>query len=249
MMGSKFYIVKKSDFPRLIGHLLAEFRVFAPVAADGEYNFRKIKRANEIRTESYVKSYINTEFPPKKFFLPEGEPMIEYGRKGKIKGTETPAKSVIFGVRPCDTHALDVLDRVMLKNGHADPYYRKRRDSVLVFALSCRKAGKNCFCASMGTEKAMKFDLLFTDEGKHFHIETGSARGKEVAGLPFFGRTARRAGKARLAFRKKLDTENLEEIMTASFGSGIWKLASERCLSCASCPNVCPKCYCIDMAH
>lgn len=246
MAGSKFYLIKKSDFPKLMEHLIRSFRVFAPVMENGEYNFREIKKANGIG--GCTKSYMNTEFPPKKFFLPEGEAMIEYGGKGKIRPSETPAKSIIFGIRPCDTHALDVLDRVMFP-GYVDPYYKNRRASTLVFALNCTRAGKNCFCESMGAGEAENFDLLFTDSGNELHVEAGSARGREMTKLPFFRKTALKARKAKLTFRKKLDIKNLEKIMTESFGSAIWKLASERCLSCASCTNVCPTCYCFDMPH
>jgi ferredoxin len=249
MARSKFYVIRKSDFPKLIDKLREDYRFFAPVRENGEHNFREMKSGSEFDAKDCAKSYVNVEFPEKKFFLPDGETLVEYGSKGKTVAFEAPPKSIVFGVRPCDTHALDVLDRVMLKNGHPDSFYAARRASTLVFALNCSKAGKDCFCESMGADVAVKFDLLFTDSGSEFHVETGSAKGREIAKLPLFRKTARKANAAKLVFRKKIDTRNLEKIMTLSFASPIWGDVANRCLSCGSCTNVCPTCYCFDMPH
>jgi ferredoxin len=173
---------------------------------------------------------------------------VEHGSKGKIKQAEPVPPSIIFGVRPCDTHGLDVLDRVML-DGDEDAHYKRRRESFMIFALACAKAGKNCFCESMGAGEAVKFDLLFTDKGKHFIVEIGSARGREITRLPFFKKTAARTKISGPACRKRIEAASLEKSMSSGFTSRIWKETSERCLSCASCTSVCPTCYCFDLQH
>ncbi len=248
MARSKFYLLKKSDFPGLMKHLSGRFRIFAPVMKDGEYNFKEVMPGGREFAHGLPNSYINTEFPPKSLLMPEGEKLLEYGGKGETIRAEGRSESIIFGVRPCDTHAFDVLDKVMTGQ-HADSHYDSARRSLVVFALDCTKAGKECFCGSMGTREAEKFDLLFTDEGANFHVEAGSAKGMEITKLPLFRKTGRKAKKAKLVFRKRLETRNLDKIMNESFASDVWKSASERCLSCASCTNVCPTCYCFDMPH
>lgn len=245
MAGTKFYLMKKSDFAGFIDSLLKEFAVFAPAKRKGEWNFERVESGGEIVLEGYV----NTEFPPKRFLLPEGEVLFEYGKGGEVKAKTEKEKAVIFGVRPCDTHGFVVLDRVMLSEP-ADMHYKARRDSTLVLALNCEKAGENCFCGSMGTDRAEGFDLLFTDQGKEYHVEVGSDRGFElVRKSRLFRATDKEAERKELAFKKKIETENLTEIMKGSFGSRIWDSISERCLSCASCTSVCPTCYCFNLPH
>ncbi len=236
--------------------LAAKFRVFAPSEAGGEWNFAEVKAWGDVD----LKEYINTEFPPKRFFLPDGEVLAEYDKGGTIKEAQLKDRLVIFGVRPCDTHALDVLDRVMLPgcaDSYSDSYYKKRREAALIFALECTKAGEHCFCESMKTCEAIGFDLLFSDMGKEFLVKTGSEQGKAlVAGNRLFKRAkmpelnkAAKTKPAKLVFAKRLDTKGLERIMNFSFHSKVWEDAAKRCLSCASCTSVCPTCYCFDIMH
>jgi sulfhydrogenase subunit beta (sulfur reductase) len=246
MSGLKFYIIKKSDFPNFIDSLLRNSKVIFPVRGEKGFNFGEIKSGKDIDLEGYV----NTEFPPKKFFIPDGEVLMEYEKGGKVRRKPAKGKAIIFGVRPCDVHGLVVLDKVMLSEP-VDIFYKNRRDSILVFALNCNEAGENCFCESMGTDKAEGFDLLFTDQGSEYHVEVGSGRGREmIERFRMFKETAKEAGKANLKFRKKMNTENLPGIMKASFESKVWEeTADKRCLSCASCTSVCPTCYCFDVFH
>ena len=245
MAEAGFYLIKKQDFPGFIDALLKQFKIFAPVQANGEHNFAEIKTSKEID----LHGYLNTEFPPKKFFIREAEILMEYQKGGKISEKKAREKSVIFGVRPCDTHGLDVLDRVLL-SWHTDVYYRKRRDNTLIFALNCSRADENCFCESMDTREATGFDLLFTDHGGEFHVEVGSEKGKAIiARSKLFRKTGQRVKRAKLEFRKKIRTENLEAAMTASFGNKFWEETAKHCLSCGSCTSVCPTCYCFDISH
>ncbi|MCK4531610.1 MAG: 4Fe-4S dicluster domain-containing protein [Candidatus Aenigmarchaeota archaeon] len=247
MSGSKFYVIKKSDFPKFIGSLSKNFKVFAPVRGEKDFNFKEIKPSKEIDLEGYI----NTEFPPKKFFIPDGEVLMEYEKGGKVKRKPAKGRKILFGVRPCDVHGLIVLDKVMMSEP-VDVFYKNKRDSILVFALNCREAGENCFCESMGAKEAKEgFDLLFTDHGDEYHVEVGSEKGKEVIGKSrLFKETDKEAEKAKLVFKKKINTENLPEIMKDRFESKIWEeTANKKCLSCASCTSVCPTCYCFDVFH
>lgn len=247
MRASRFFVIKKSDFPEFIDSLLRTSKVLAPVRGDKEWNFKEIKSGKEID----LKEYKNTEFPPKKFFIPDGEVLIGYEKGGKVRRKPAKEKAILFGVRPCDVHGLAVLDKVMTSEP-VDDFYKNRRDSFVVIALNCKEAGENCFCESMGTCEAKEgFDLLFSDQGNEYHVEVGSGRGKEVIGkFRVFKETDKEAEKTKLKFKKKMNTENLPEIMKASFDSKVWEeTADKRCLSCASCTGVCPTCYCFDVFH
>lgn len=245
MSESKFYLIKKDDLPKFIDSVLKSHKVFAPVREDKDFNFKEVRSGKDIKLGGYV----NTELPPKRFLIPDKEVMLEFEKGGKLKLRTEMEKKVIFGIRPCDTHGFMVLDKVMLSDP-IDVHYKTRRDSILLFALNCKEAGENCFCESMETDKAEGFDLLFTKQGKGYHVEIGSDRGFEIIKKSrFFRNTEKEAEKAKIVYRKKIKTENLPEIMKDRFESKIWDSVSERCLSCASCTSVCPTCYCFDVSH
>ncbi|MEE9323249.1 MAG: 4Fe-4S dicluster domain-containing protein [Candidatus Aenigmarchaeota archaeon] len=246
MGESKFYVIKKSDFPKFIDSLLGKSKVIVPVRGEGGFNFGGVKSSKELN----LSGYMNTEFPPKKFFIPDKEVLMEYEKGGKVKRNSAKEKAILFGIRPCDVHGLIVLDKVMLSEP-VDVFYKNMRDSILVFALNCKEAGENCFCESMGTCEAEGFDLLFTEQGSEYHVEVGSDKGREIIEkFRMFKETGKEAEKAKLVFKKKIDTENLPEIMKDRFESKVWEeTANKRCLSCASCTSVCPTCYCFDVSH
>lgn len=244
--SGNFYVMKKKKLPDLISSIGRSGTVFAPVKEEGEWNFSEITEPSEID----LKGYMNTEFPPKKFLLPEGEAIAEFDN-GEVRSGKKPEKAAILGVRPCDVHGINVLDKVMLSEP-VDMPYKRRRDSLLIIAIRCGEAGENCFCSSMGTDDIQEgFDLLLTEQGDHYHVETGSGKGRRIikSNAPLFRKTDRKAKKPRLRFRKKINTDKLPEIMKDRFDSKIWEETAKRCLSCASCTSICPTCYCFDIEH
>ena len=157
----------------------------------------------------------------------------------------------VFGIRPCDVHGIVVLDRVMLGHDNVEGHYEKRRNAMLILALRCNEAGENCFCESMGTcDLDDAFDLLFTDEGSHYHVQAGSEEGERlVKASRLFEKTGMDTRRKKLKFSKSMNTKDLPEIMNAMKNSAIWKDVADRCLSCASCTFACPTCYCFNMSH
>jgi hypothetical protein len=71
-----------------------------------------------------------------------------------------------FGVRPCELAAIQVQDRVFLREEFKDPYYRKQRQNALIISVNCLHPCGTCFCASMGTgpEATAGFDINLTVE-------------------------------------------------------------------------------------
>lgn len=246
MITSKFYTIRKNQLPKFLISLAREFSIFIPVKEGKSWNFRRMKSVKDLD----LKGYINTEFPPRSILLPEGEVLYRF-EKGGVKEVYPKRRNLIFGVRPCDIHGLVVLDRVMLSDP-VDTHYKKRREKTFIVGLECREAGENCFCESMGTREVNEgFDLMLTEQARTYHVEVGSKRGGEMMRrFKWASKSKKRPKRPKLKFKKKLDTENLVDIMRESFNSKIWeKTARERCLSCASCTSVCPTCYCFDIEH
>jgi heterodisulfide reductase subunit C len=247
MEEGRFYTVSKPDLARLLGRLAKEMDVHVPVRNGKTHDYGLLKPGQAPDLEGYS----NTQFPPRSILLPEGETLLEYDARG-MRESLPQRKALIFGIRPCDVHALLVLDRVMLGHEYFETHYKARRENTLVFALACLEPGENCFCDSMGTRELVEgFDLLFTDRGDSYHVEAGSERGEAFieGNKRVFMPTTEKVDAKVSRCRKSMDTSGLPEIMEKTRDSNVWKDLAKRCLSCASCTFSCPTCYCFSLVH
>jgi ferredoxin len=188
-----------------------------------------------------------TDFSPKKFFLPPKEKMFSFKKKSLSYGVsqETPSeKRIIFGIRPCDTHALAALDALFLKDSGQDPFYAARRKNTILIALQCNEACENGFCTSMGTSRPTGHDLLFIGRGQDFFVVAETAKGRALLGEKFFKPTRDAAPTSEIKCATRLETGNLAENLRKNFSHPVWAREAERCLSCTSCTQSCPTCYC-----
>lgn len=170
---------------------------------------------------------------------------------------ERPSPPVaIFGIRPCDVHALHALDEVFIGNQYIDPYYAFRRRGLVIVTFNCVEAGDTCFCSSMGTGPgiAHDVDVVVTQLGGEYLVEVGSERGmslvRDVTGRPpselDWDRKAdllRKASDTRI----KVDTDGLPELLNRNSEHPYWDEVAAKCYACANCTSVCPTCYCGDI--
>jgi sulfhydrogenase subunit beta (sulfur reductase) len=175
--------------------------------------------------------------------------------------TEETGASTDFafvGVRSCDLHAVDILDRVFLRGQYVDPGYRTRRERIFIVAVDCSRPGGTCFCASMGTGPAAVsgFDLALTEvmeRGRHFFVvRAGSERGADLVDSvphrpaePEDAAAARRVvDAARDRMGRTMDAADLPGLLSRSYESPRWEEVALRCLTCGNCTMVCPTCFC-----
>jgi len=207
----------------------------------------------------------------KKFLFPPSLNLFSGKRAGKSfevispqNGRNTGAADekivplAFFGMRACDLQALRIHDAVFMNCAYPDPYYRSRRERLLIVAVTCSSAGGTCFCDSMGSGPAAGegYDLALTEilrgDEHYFLVETGSPRGAEILkGVP-----VKAAGKAeeeeknrlvqgvRKSMGRSLDTRGLREMLDLCFEDSQWDDVAKRCLACANCTMVCPTCFC-----
>ncbi|MEW5899634.1 MAG: 4Fe-4S dicluster domain-containing protein, partial [Bacillota bacterium] len=260
--------VKKEEMPGFIGQLLKEYLVIGPVAKEGSYVFTWIETPAEVCME-----YDTTVLPPKKMFHPPLQTMFSFNGEGMTAAeeperrqigrelwgaeglrTEVPEKrALLFAVHPCDVNSFLILDRVY-GGEFADPYYLTHRENTLVIGLNCTEVRENCFCQSFETGPDLKegYDLLLTDLGEEYLIETGSAEGEEIlAGLELSPaprvlllEKEKRLDEARRSFKKHLCQEGLEKVLQEKFYDHLWEELGEKCFGCGSCTTVCPTCFC-----
>lgn len=171
---------------------------------------------------------------------------------------EQSPQLALIGVRACDLHAIQILDRVLMHGVPSDPIYSELRRKAFILAVNCEQAGETCFCLSMGTGPEMHsgYDLALTeviDEARHyFVVDVGSSKGASViANVPH--RTAQddeievadcKVAKVAREMGRTLNTEGLKELIFRNLESPRWEEIAKRCLACGNCTMVCPTCFC-----
>jgi sulfhydrogenase subunit beta (sulfur reductase) len=239
-------ILLKKDVPAFIDSLRSNgVEVIAPIKEEVGAIFSIVKSGNDV-----ILNYINTAYPPKKFFIPDNEVLFEYKKRKstyELSDNIESKRRVIFGIRPCDVHALFALDKLFIDD-LKDPYYMSKRKNTLIIAVNCKEAGPNCFCKSMGTDKLENgYDLLMTDVGDKFFVQTGSTEGEKIIGISLFKKSEVGPEKIELKFERTFNANNVENRLLKVFDDERWKNVAEKCLSCGACTLVCPTCYCFNV--
>lgn len=249
-------VIQKPDLMEFLDRLAAERVVAAPVADGPLTRFQAIQHAAEIAAH-----YLPTALPPSKYLLPTKEVLLQFRYHNGIEmEAQFETKEMIaFGVRPCDLHALALLDAIFMDDKH-DGHYVARREHVMLIGMECLEpCDDHCFCESMETlEVHTAYDLLLTDLGDSYYVQVGSPTGKTLVDSLDNSREAVYEDRTRLrkaherrseAFTPRLETtfDQLPELLRESADSLLWDVLGEKCLSCGACTNVCPTCYCFDV--
>lgn len=245
-------LLPKEDLGRLMDKLTAAFVVIGPVRKQNEFVFDRIEKAAQLALD-----YHTTILPPKKVLHQPFETLFSFKEDQGIIDVDHPDhKQILFGVHPCDVHAIAILDQAY-SHDYEDPYYMAKRENTLLVALNCTGPGENCFCSSLGTGPDLKegYDLLLTDLGDQYLVEVGSPEGAqivELAGLPAAPRVTavekeKRLAEARKKFHKRMLVRDLRELLEENFRHPIWEELIEECLACGSCTMVCPTCFCYNV--
>ena len=247
-----FRVMDKSRMPDLVAGLKADFEVLGPVAKGEKFVFAALDDPADLRLD-----YDTTLLPPKKFFVPPAENLMEFETADNevVSAEITTSDRVLFGLHPCDINALMLMDNVFLGE-YEDPYYKARRDSTLIVGVSC-VPNSHCFCNSWGTDEVHAgFDIFLSDLGDRYFVSVRSVKGAEL--LDRFVETSliaeedtaefqRVTREFKDAFPAHLETAQLPLLLDAKFDDAIWDELGERCLSCGACSMVCPTCYCFDV--
>lgn len=246
-------IISKKDIPAFLDGLMGEYRVFAPVKTDTYTMFQQLKSGTEA-----VLDYSNTKIPPKGILFPQSEKLFTYSVAGeavKVEEVIDDAKSVVFGVRPCDAKSIALLDNVFDNDKYQDPYYLTRRANTVLVGIGCNEPAGTCFCTSVGCSPfdTTGLDLLLVDTGDAFVVEAVTDKGKDVvakAGFAAAGdadQAAAARAKEAAAVSCEVNTDGLKDKLDVNFYDGIWDLIHEKCLGCGACTYSCPTCHCFDI--
>jgi formate hydrogenlyase subunit 6/NADH:ubiquinone oxidoreductase subunit I len=198
----------------------------------------------------------------KQFFFPAFSELARYKRdehgRWQLEEKEVDLTPLaLFGVFPCDLAAIQVQDHIFLREEWKDPIYWARRQSAFILAVDCLHPCGTGFCASMGTGPKAKpgFDLCLTELEDVFLVEVGSEAGRMVmegvSVLPTSAFWLQAAQKGLEDANTKMgrnlpDPQLLPDLLLNHLDALQWDDVARRCMSCASCTQVCPTCFCWD---
>jgi ferredoxin len=182
----------------------------------------------------------------KEVLFPPTERLFTIQKTGveiQLHETLPEGETIVYGLRPCEAHGMQLLDAVFLSTLPSDPYYARRRASTVFIGLACRELGPSCFCTSVGggPDRSEGMDLLLTEVEGGAILEICSEQGKTlVADLPltdFAGDLPKASSGSTFPDPARLP-------WPAHFKEEFWEKMGERCLSCRACSYVCPTCRC-----
>ena len=252
------YQISREKMPELLAAVAKEMDLFLPVQNNGITNFGFWTEDADVDLDT-----LKTVKSPKDAFFPQSEILYSCYQKANKTSIEPAALKdapfAIFGVRPCDVRAFDVLDRVFLSEP-ADVYYAARREHGTIVALACHEPEESCFCKVFGIDCAdpVADVAAWMIEGELYWkplTEKGEALTKAVAELLNDADEAK-VEEEKTAIRaivEKLPYSNLslegwgQEDYMDRFNSPVWEELYKPCLACGTCTFVCPTCQCYDI--
>ena len=98
--------------------------------------------------------------PPTEFLLPHKEVLFRYVQESgryTFKEDEIPPR-LLFAIRPCDLHAIAVLDRIFGQQPLDQAYFRRRRATALV-VQNCISSGERVLLRASAGRAAGKRSL------------------------------------------------------------------------------------------
>jgi sulfhydrogenase subunit beta (sulfur reductase) len=251
-------ILMKNEIGKLYIELAEEYNFYAPVKEKGNVLFKKILNPNDILLD-----YFNSKIPPKEILFPQMELLFEYRINGndiEIQDRQDlDEKNIIFGIKPCDAHALTLMANFFTFHGNCeDEIFMKKRENTILIGIGCNTPKSTCFCTSVGGHPFQKedLDMLLVDLGDKYLVEIISDKGKNlVQKLAWLSKAkkndiqkAKELSKiAEDSFVNKLDLTDIDKTLNSNFNHPIWAEISDVCIGCGTCSFLCPTCTCFDV--
>jgi ferredoxin len=245
---SMAHTITRVHLDQLISRLLSNGKsVIGLAEANGRYFLQQIDAASNM----ILNSAIMPSNSIKEFVFPRCETICSYRHEGKnliLSDTEpVTQEQIIFGVRPCDSASLPILDKVFAWD-YQDRFYQQRRQLTTVVSLACKEADKNCFCTSVGlapdTNSGADAMLLQCGEDA-FEVRIFTEKGAAL----FRGQTEEsdKIGKTAEPPKVKFDAKKIENHLRNHFADPTLEHTCLRCVGCGACTYVCPTCHCFDI--
>ena len=154
-------IISKEDFNKFVDALIQdkELRVEGVKSKKEKFVFGSIESSKELRLD-----YDVTILPPKKYFLPQYETMMEFDLSNplNIKETSNGKKLVLIGVHPYDIIAIKQMDCYFLDTDISTSYLKRRKNTIII-GSDVLKVSDRAFFGCMNTDKVENgYDLFLS---------------------------------------------------------------------------------------
>ncbi len=251
----RYGILPKADLDGFIAALASTQTVAAPIAVgEKSFAFEPVTDARRV-----VLDCPPTILPPKKYFLPQREKIVEYDAQGRWEGVLEYERLILFGVHTCDLAGIQCLN-IALSDKPKDINYLARKNRIAIVGYECLDyCDEYASCHVMGTHlPSGGYDLFMTDLGDTYLFHINTLLGEELIRAAGFVREAdgehlRRLEeirtRKRTVFRDEVHVSHdlLATVFARSAAHPVWEDVGRRCVSCGSCTLVCPTCYCFDI--
>ncbi len=245
-------VIDKSAVAGFLDDLGEQYEVLAPTERDGLTSYDVRDCGDEVRLR-----FLNSKRPPKQLFFPCSETLFTF-EDGEVTAVPLPHEQrIVFGIRPCDARSFTILDRVFDASDCQDPYYAARRQNTLMIGLGCGQPALSCFCTSLsgGPFDTEGLDLLFSDLGDRFLVESLTAEGEALVADSRYFREATETDleqKAEITARAEgmisgPDLEGTKEKLDVMYDDAFWDDVHQKCMGCGICTYMCPTCHCFDI--
>jgi NAD(P)H-flavin reductase/formate hydrogenlyase subunit 6/NADH:ubiquinone oxidoreductase subunit I len=241
--------MQQADVLRFVRSLLLAYEVIGAQHKRGRLVLDSLQDAADL-----VLEFPPAVHSPKRFLFPHWDQLFRFKLAENIllePETAAPPR-ILFGMHPCDLHAVKILDDCLFE-GETDSSYRARREATLLIGVDCTP-DEFCFCTSLGTDRiARGFDLFLHQRDGHYLIQTGSERGLQLlqnhapecfAGDP---ESPLPLQVKQCTNKVQFPIESLPNLLQEAYEDPIWQQLGEACLGCGSCTLLCPSCYCFNV--
>ena len=231
------------EFDRGLEELSKKYLIFAPRTFEkrGTYSDTDVVRYAKVNNFSEMNWKDKSHFPAKEALLPVNE-ILFYFTEDEYKAASEDTRERLVFLRACDMNAIKRIDQIYLGNGASnDFFYARTRKKTKFIVVGCSKTFRNCFCVSMGTNKADNYDAAMNIRENEIQLEIRNEdlnvfSGKEID----FDIDYVSKNEFEVDLPEKVDFMYIQS-------HKMWDEYDTRCIGCGRCNYSCPTCTCFSM--
>ncbi len=254
-------VISVGNLQAWIDKLIENSKVFAPMASTPNGKSPGASSFAQITAGTMPELKIRTDIPPKGLIFKRVELLLtyEYDEDGLkiVQGCGKLPKKIIFGIRPCDARAFEIIDKVFLDPAAPECGYAAERDNTALIMLACKESGITCFCTSVGGSPVDKTgDVWMVDLGDRYYVEALTPVGEELVlvGGDLFTNASQEDEEEQKQAVDRIDSASTEfsipsakDLSSLFYNDLFWQSQADKCLSCGACTFLCPTCHCFDV--
>ncbi|MCL2421695.1 MAG: 4Fe-4S dicluster domain-containing protein [Defluviitaleaceae bacterium] len=236
-------IITKADMKKVLAGILkdSQYRLAAPASNGKKIDFLEVADVSHVIMDDRI-AYKS----PKEFFFPRCEKLFSFSDDGAVI-SEQEKPCIIFGVKPCDLEALDVMSKIFMQGKFTDPFFASHLERNLIIGVGCQEKKKGCFCDLLSVDMSYsnKCDLFLENSHDDYIVRYVSDKGRDklsafTPGLAAFKNTEYTPPNNPALSLPQGETAYFDQTNIN------WDELMETCQACGLCSFICPTCHCFD---